>query len=109
VKHYRLDGTNVVECGLLEWAEEFKKPDRIIKQINLPTGVRVSTVFLGIDHGFDVDGPPELFETMIFGIEDDSYQTRCNTFEEALVMHEDAIKHCCITLEVTIEEQHDPR
>jgi hypothetical protein len=26
----------------------------------------VSTVWLGVDHNFDVDGPPLIFETMIF-------------------------------------------
>jgi hypothetical protein len=29
-------------------------------------GYRVSTVFLGIDHNFDDEGPPVLWETMVF-------------------------------------------
>ena len=29
--------------------------------------VFISTVFLGIDHNFNLEGPPLLFETMIFG------------------------------------------
>lgn len=108
MKYYRLDGTNVVECSLFEWAEAFKKSDRIIKRTTLSTGIRISTVFLGINHAFDLGNPPLLFETIIFGIEEDEYQTRCSTYQEALAMHEKALKHCCITLEVEIEERHDP-
>ena len=108
MKHYRLDGASVVECDLFEWAKAFEKPDRIIKQDTLSTGVRVSTVFLGIDHGYDDSKLPLLFETMIFGIDEDEYQTRCSTYQEALAMHEVALKHCCITLEISIEDPaHD--
>lgn len=59
--------------------------------------VRVSTVFLGIDHGiyFDVkkQGKPILFETMIFGGEHGGYQTRCSTHRQALAMHKAAINN----------------
>lgn len=54
--------------------------------------LRVSTVFLGIDHnfGFRDNGDAILFETMIFGAdaEGDRYQTRCATWDEAERMHE---------------------
>ncbi len=50
-------------------------------------GVRVSTVFLGMDHSFGHGGPPILFETMVFGGEHDEYQERCSTYEEAEAMH----------------------
>lgn len=51
-------------------------------------GVRISTVFLGVDHGFN--GDPVLFETMIFGGEYDEHQTRYKTWDEAASGH---IKH----------------
>jgi hypothetical protein len=47
---------------------------------------RVSTVFLGLDHSFG-DGPPVLFETMVFGGPLDQEQERCCTWEEAEAMH----------------------
>lgn len=31
---------------------------------------RISTVFLGLDHGFSDKGPPILFETMVFELEE---------------------------------------
>lgn len=46
----------------------------------------VSTVFLGINHSYD-DGPPVLFETMVFGGVLDEMQERCSTWEQAEAMH----------------------
>lgn len=53
--------------------------------------IRVSTIFLGMDHNFLQIGPPVLFETMIFGGPRDGWQERCCTWEEAEKMHEEAI------------------
>jgi hypothetical protein len=51
----------------------------------------VSTVWLGIDHNFG-DGPPLIFETMIFGEGNNApYEDWCwrySTLEEAEVAHE---------------------
>lgn len=44
--------------------------------------VTVSTVFLGMDFGF-WDGPPRVFETMIFGGDHDGTQWRYSTWAEA--------------------------
>ena len=52
----------------------------------------VSTVFLGLDHSFGESREPKLFETMIFGMDDDSYQVRSSTWELALEEHEKAVK-----------------
>lgn len=52
--------------------------------------VLVSTVFLCLNHAYG-DGPPILFETMIFGGEHDQYQDRYSTWEEAERGHKKAI------------------
>lgn len=50
--------------------------------------VEVSTVFLGLDHRYcGDDGPPILFETMIFGDGRDDYQERYVTLAEAEAGH----------------------
>lgn len=49
-------------------------------------GVRVSTVFLGLDHSFGA-GPPVLWETMIFGGDHDEYQERYTSYEDAVEGH----------------------
>lgn len=48
--------------------------------------VRVSTIFLGIDHSCR-RGPPILFETMIFGGELNGLTRRCATWVEAEDQH----------------------
>lgn len=52
----------------------------------------ISTVFLGIDHRFGEEGPPLLFETMIFGGELDESQWRCSTWDEAVRQHEHVVE-----------------
>lgn len=83
---YILDGHKGVRCpNLLEWAKWFEIADRDVGK-TCRDGVRVSTVFLGLDHNYG-DGPPLLFETMIFGGEHDASQWRYSTWEEAAEGH----------------------
>jgi hypothetical protein len=79
----------LIETNLMAWAKFFESPDRIVKQENIGD-VRVSTVFLGIDHNFS-EGEPLLFETMIFDGKHDGYQDRCTTWEQAEKMHQKAV------------------
>jgi hypothetical protein len=52
------------ENAQLEWAYTFEKTTRPLLATDVD-GWCVSTIFLGFDHAF-MDGPPELFETMVF-------------------------------------------
>jgi hypothetical protein len=52
--------------------------------------VRVSTVWLGMDHQFG-DGPPLIFETMVFGGPLDDYQWRYVTEAEAIAGHDQVV------------------
>lgn len=88
--HYILDGKTPVPCDLMTWARAFEKTDRHVA-MREKDGVRVSTVFLGLNHQYG-EGPPLLFETMIFGGPHDQYQERCSTWDEAEKMHEVACK-----------------
>ncbi len=86
---YILEGHKPIkEPDLLKWAEWFEKVNRIVKKTKDSShpNVEVSTVFLGADHGFNSPAPI-LFETMIFGCNDEEYQTRCSTWEEAEAQH----------------------
>ena len=82
------DKRPVKVADVLEWGRYFETADKIVKQETVGD-VRVSTVFLGIDHNWS-DGPPVLFETMIFGGEHDQYLDRCSTWKQAEQMHEKA-------------------
>lgn len=83
--YYVLDGkTSVPVAHVLEWARMFEQSSsRIVAKDDLPGGIHVSTVFLGIDHRYGCGGPPILFETMIFGGKHDQYQERYCTWEDA--------------------------
>lgn len=52
-------------------------------------GIAISTVFLGLDHGFG--GESLFFETMIFGGEHDESQWRYATWEQAEIGHAKAV------------------
>lgn len=83
---YVLDGKKAInEPDLLVWGKWFKTGNRHVKQDNIGD-VRVSTVFLGINHSYGI-GPPMLFETMAFGGSLDGEQEHCSTWEEAEAMH----------------------
>jgi hypothetical protein len=92
---YLLAGHAPVACAdIQEWARRFERDERRVRVTRVGK-YRVSTVFLGLDHRFHGSGPPLVFETMIFTPENRSldYQTRCATWREAGVQHEEAIAH----------------
>lgn len=81
----------VSDENLIEWAKKHEKDDRRVAETFLNgKEIRVSTVFLGVDHSFG-EGPPLLFETMIFGGPRDGYQDRYPTWGEAEKGHAIAV------------------
>lgn len=56
----------------------------------------VSTVFLTVDHGFSDDGPPIVFESLVFGMPENhplhDYMRRYATAAEARRGHADIVK-----------------
>lgn len=85
---YILDGhTPVPAPSLLAWGRWFETAmeDRIVAKTDIG-GTRVSTVFLGLDHNWR-DGPPILFETLVFEGPWDGEMDRCSTWAEAEDMH----------------------
>src|SRR5262245_60327221 len=69
-KHYVLDSENrpVVCDDLIAWAIWFETmSNRTVGLTDVTSGIRVSTIFLGINHRWHDKGPPVLFETMVFG------------------------------------------
>lgn len=119
IKHWILDENHqVVQATYGEWAVWFervghgmrhvrdtwwnfavgrteKELDLDGKKFTLPkykySGIRVSTVFLGLDHSF-MSKTPLLFETMIFGgDESEEYQERYSTWKQAEEGHQKAV------------------
>jgi hypothetical protein len=80
-----------VECtDLLKWADWYENnEDRSVAVTGVGPYV-VSTVFLGLNHNFNfrLEGPPILFETMVFSDgESCGEMDRCSTWAEAEQMH----------------------
>jgi hypothetical protein len=88
---YILEGHKAVPADLMTWASWFEAAgDSLIVAETDIAHVSVSTVFLGL-HRFSRAGPPQIFETMIFGGPEDGWQERCATWEEAEALHQRAI------------------
>ena len=91
--YYRLDDQHqpVAVTDILEWGRWFETADRHVADTRLDDGVRISTVFLGIDHQFG-DGPPILFETLIFGGPHDQEMFRYATWAQANAGHTEVVR-----------------
>ena len=76
---------------LLLWAKWFEKADRHVKDEKIGD-VRISTVFLGIDDNYGLNGPPILFETMIFGGPLDGEMWQYETWDDALKGHKRVVR-----------------
>lgn len=64
--------------------------------------VDISTVWLGLDHNFSGEGPPLIFETMVFGGRHDQEQQRYATEQAALFGHSLWVAH------IRLEAEHEP-
>ena len=67
-----------------------RTPWRIVDSVR--KGVKVSTVFLGVDMKFGMKTPPELFETMIIGGKDNEKSRRYASKGEAERGHAETVK-----------------
>lgn len=84
---YILDGhTPVPTEDMRAYGRMFKDPDARRVARDRVGVLNVSTVFLGTDHSFG-DGPPLLFETMVFGLSDEEPCDRYSTWDEAVAGH----------------------
>ncbi len=106
IDHYILDGHKAIKADLMTWARWFEKAgaDRIVAKTDI-AHVNVSTVFLGLDHQYG-EGPPHIFETMIFGGPEDGWTERCETWEQAEEMHRRAIAVAEAAFEPKIGAKH---
>lgn len=87
-KYILVDKKPTPEPNLLKWARWFETAERVVDKTQIGES-KISTVFLGLDHSFSHNGPPVLWETMVFGGKHNQYQDRCaGSWEQAEAMHE---------------------
>jgi hypothetical protein len=99
----------LISCSdVLTWGKHLEEADRIVAQTGwrkcemqdgpygrMPVqvaGIQVSTVFLGLDHRFFGDGPPLVFETMVFGGPLNGEQERYGSWAAAEAGHKRWVK-----------------
>lgn len=80
---YDIDGH---PCTFAEWLQTGDER-KILARTTLADGSLVSTVWRGIDHNFSGDGPPMIFETMVFTDDESADCVRYSTRESALAGH----------------------
>ena len=99
MEKYILDGHTTIRCdSLLTFVRFFDNcNNRRVALTQMSKDSEVSTVFLGLNHQWG-DGPPLLFETMVFGGELDGEQERYSTWEEAIEGHE----NMCILVQYSL-------
>ena len=83
------EGNPQVENDLGKWGKYMESAERHVAQDSVD-GIKISTVFLGLDHNYG-DGAPVLWETMIFGGSHDQYCERYASKEGALAGHKKAV------------------
>lgn len=71
-----------------EWVRLFKSDEYKRVALDAVGPVRVSTVWLGLDHSFNGDSAPLIFETMVFEGDSDGDCERYTTLTEAQRGHE---------------------
>jgi len=90
---YILKDKKPVLCDdIIEWGTWFEKANKHVKNDHVTVRgkkIHISTVFLGLDHGYD--GEVLLFETIIFGGENDEERWRYATWDEAEAGHKKAL------------------
>jgi len=96
LRYYILDADNKpVAVDMPTWGEFFETlSNRIVDYTEINSQIYVSTVFLGLDHRHFGDGPPILFETMVFGgpISMDQACWRYASWDDACVGHVVAVR-----------------
>lgn len=109
LKHYIMDAdNNVIEVDLLTWARWLEESNhRVVAYTQITSQVRVSTVFIGIDHRFPgfPPGPPILYETLIFGGQLNGDGSRYCSHDDALTGHKMFVKKARAAQGQKINEQ----
>jgi hypothetical protein len=86
------------EISLAQWQQLLEERHKDMspeswwrKHTEISEELRVSTVWLGLNHNYFMEGPPLFWETMVFGCENE-YQWRYSSRQEAFDDHERIVR-----------------
>lgn len=100
--YYRRDGST--HDNPMEWARSLYEEERRVALTTLGE-VKVSTVFLGIDHGFGLTKHPILYETLVFDGPLDANCERWTNEVAALAGHDQWVERVREALAQPVEER----
>src|SRR5215467_9018796 len=80
-------GHILVPATAQEWARFMESDERIVAQEEIAPGIGISTICLGLNHRMFGDGPPLVFETMVFREGEPAEYLRWTTWDEAMEGH----------------------
>lgn len=89
MNHYILNENDepIPEEDLMKWGTQMEKANRRVARSTVGRST-ISTIFLGSDHNWTNEGPPILWETMVFGGDLDGECERCSgSRKDAEAMH----------------------
>ena len=109
-RYYVLDDERrlVQVKDVIEWGRWFNGKNRHVGDDHFGEDVRVSTVFLGLDHRYDNKGPPLVFETMVFGPYGGGEQYRYSTWDDAEAGHKATVKRVRAMMDAMVKDK-EPR
>jgi hypothetical protein len=101
----------------MKWAAWFERSDSRVARTTLVDGSYVSTIFLGLDHGFSHSGPPVLFETAVFVQTGEDAADRADwtsvitdrycTWAEAELGHMETVERLADAMQAAMQLQHE--
>ena len=96
---YTLDEyLNIREATIDEWGEFFGNIEKKrIAYTQVSPTIRVSTVFLGLDHSSKEDGALVLFESLVFNGKHDGEMLRYTSYDDAVKGHNELVTMCLKT------------
>jgi len=92
------DGRPKAVSDVIEWGKWYADPRRQVADTMIGD-VRISKVFLGLDHSFHDCGPPVLWETMVFGGVLNGEQDRYTSRDAAVAGHAETVQRVRATLQ----------
>lgn len=89
---YILEGKETIPVDHLTWVKWFVIADNLIIARASFGEILISTVFLGVNHQWNPDLPPLIFETKFFSGKYNGKQIRYPTYDEAFEGHRQCLR-----------------
>lgn len=108
--YFKLNKDHTTEAIFFDEYHEYSKKNitmKVVGKQKIGEDIEVSTVFLGINHAYNDNIEPILFETMVFGGKHDEFMMRYKTWDEAIDGHKRTVEMCGGEVKNMVECEED--